>query len=291
MTPAVPQRPFELCLVGAGKAGTSVAAALRAAGHRVAAVASRTAASAEQAADGLGARVSSIEDLPDCDVVLLGVPVGAVVAVAARLAPTLRPGTVLWHLAGSLGVEVLPAGGGRWRCALHPVHVFPERAATGASLAGSSWGLTCDGALRDWARAVVAEDLRGHAVDVTEENRPVWHAAAVTTANGITALLSLAESLLGSIGVADASRVLGPLAAGAVAHSIARGATPSLTGPAVRGEWATVARHLSALESAAPSLAEPYREATRLIFRAADRAGVVTPEARVAASEILGSGS
>ncbi|HEV2756902.1 MAG TPA: DUF2520 domain-containing protein [Actinomycetota bacterium] len=282
-----PPRPFDLCLVGAGKAGTGVALALKAAGHRVAGVASRTPASAAAAAERVGAAAVAVDHLPPCDVVLLGVPDAAVRPVAAALAPGLRPGTVVWHLAGSLGVDALPPA--VRRCALHPVQAFPAPDVP-SRLPGSSWGLTCDGDLREWATAVVTDDLRGHVVDVSEEDRPVWHAAAVTTANGITALVSLAETLLGSIGVEAPGPVLAPLAAAAVESSTARGASASLTGPAVRGEWETVAAHVQALEANAPALLEPYREATRLIFRAADRAGKVTPEARASAAALLGGG-
>ncbi|MFN2588329.1 MAG: Rossmann-like and DUF2520 domain-containing protein [Actinomycetota bacterium] len=285
MTPLPPRR-FDLCLVGAGKAGTAVAAALLSAGHRVVAVASRTPASAADAAARLGAEGVPAAELPPCDVVLLGVPDAAVAPVAAALRPRLRRGAALWHLAGSLGTSVLGPAGEVWRCALHPVQAFPSRDVP-AGLPGSSWGVTCDAPVRGWAHAVVADDLRGVPVEVAEEDRPVWHAAAVTAANGITALLSLAETMLRALGVSEAGRVLGPLAAAAVEHSVARGATPALTGPAVRGEWDTVAAHVRALEGRAPELVEPYREATRLIFRAADRAGKVTASGRRDASAVL----
>jgi predicted short-subunit dehydrogenase-like oxidoreductase (DUF2520 family) len=289
MTPAAPPRPFTLCLVGAGRAGTAVAAGLRQAGNTVLAVASRTPSSARAAAVRLDAGETAVDGLPECDVVLLGVPESAVREVAGAVAPRLREGAVVWHLAGSLGVDALemvrPAGGAR--CALHPVQAFPDPDAGLARLPGSAWGLTCDDAVREWARAVASEDLGGRVFDVREADRPVWHAAAVTTASGAVALLSLGERLLASIGVGAAGEVLGPLAAAAVANAVERGATASLTGPAVRGEWATVTGHLSAVAAAAPELVEPYREATRLVFRAADRAGNVTDEARRAAAAIL----
>lgn len=288
--PLVPPRPFDLCLVGAGKAGTGVALALASAGHRVVAVASRSDTSAVAAAGRLGARATGVDDLPPCDVVLLGVPDAAVRSVAAAIAARLRPGTVLWHLAGSMGTAALPAGPRLRRLALHPVQAFPVPDVP-EGLMGSSWGLTCDDEVREWARAVARDDLGGNVVDVSEEDRPVWHAAAVTAANGIAALLSLAETLLGSIGVGGAGDVLAPLAAAAVENARERGATTSLTGPAVRGEWATVDAHVRALQMHAPSLVEPYREATRLIFRAADRAGKVTAEGRRAVAAILEEGT
>lgn len=290
---SAPPRTFSLCLVGAGKAGTAVAATLRAAGHRVVAVASRSAPSAAASAERLGADVAAADSLPECDVVLLGVPESAVGDAAGVVAPSLRPGAVLWHLSGSLGVRPLdPAtSAGAWRCALHPVQAFPSVEAGAARLRGSAWGLTCDEGVREWARRVVEEDLEGRAFDVAEEDRPVWHAAAVTTANGAVALMSLGESLLATIDVGEPAAVLGPLAAAAVAHASERGATASLTGPAVRGEWATVTGHMDALAAVAPDLVDEYREATRSIVRAARRAGKVDDAALEAAAAILGRGS
>ncbi|HEX2056767.1 MAG TPA: DUF2520 domain-containing protein [Actinomycetota bacterium] len=289
MTPA-PPRPFRLCLVGAGRAGTAIAAALRGAGHEVVAVSSRTEASAAAAADRLGAPIVAVPDLPVCDVVLLGVPESALEPVAVQVAPRLSPGAVVWHLAGSAGVGPLAAvrASGGLRCALHPVQAFPDPDAGLARLQGSAWGLTCDDEVRAWAGTVATEDLGGRVFELREEDRPVWHAAAVTAASGAVAIMSLGERLLESIEVGAAGAVLGPLAAAAVDNAADRGATDSLTGPAVRGEWATVTAHVKALEERAPELVAPYREATRLIFRAAARAGKVTPAASRAAAAVLG---
>lgn len=293
MTSAAPPRRFSLSLVGAGRAGTAVAAGLQGAGHRVVAVASRTATSAEAAAARLGAEVADLEALPASDVVLLGVPESALESTGAAVAERMSPGTVVWHLAGAVGIEPLVAVArlGGLRCALHPVEAFPDPDAGLGRLPGSAWGLTCDDGVRDWAHAIVTEDLGGRVFDLGERDRPVWHAAAVTAAGGAIAIMSLGERLLESIGIHAAGDVLGPLAGAAVANAAARGATASLTGPAVRGEWATVTSHVRALEAAAPELVEPYREATRLILRVAEGAGKVTPDVRSAAAAALGERS
>lgn len=290
MTFAAPPRRFSLCLVGAGRAGTAVAAALQAAGHSVVGVASRSTASAEAAASRLDAEVVDAARLPPSDVVVLGVPESALESVGSTIAEGLAPGTVVWHLAGAAGVAPLApvAQHGGLRCALHPVQAFPDPDAGLARLPGSAWGLTCDEGLGAWARAVVEEDLGGRVFELREEDRPVWHAAAVTAAGGAIAIMSLGERLLASVGVAAAGDVLGPLAGAAVANAARRGATASLTGPAVRGEWATVSSHVRALEISAPELVEPYRDATRLILQVAEGAGVVTSEARRAAAAALG---
>jgi predicted short-subunit dehydrogenase-like oxidoreductase (DUF2520 family) len=113
-------------------------------------------------------------------------------------------------------------------------------------------------------------------VEVAEEDRALWHAAAVTTANGAAAVMAVAEEVLGRIGVERPDRVLGPLAAGTVAAAAAReSAGASLTGPVVRGEVDTIAAHVRAFKDRAPELLEAYRLVTRTILLAATAAGRV----------------
>ena len=73
--------------------------------------------------------------------------------------------------------------------------------------------------LSGWARDLISGPLRGLPVEVAEGDRAIWHAAASTTANGIAALMSVGEGMLGSIGIDRPSDVLGPLAGGTVASA------------------------------------------------------------------------
>jgi predicted short-subunit dehydrogenase-like oxidoreductase (DUF2520 family) len=114
----------------------------------------------------------------------------------------------------------------------------------------------------------------GIPVPVAEDDRALWHAAAVMTSNGIAALLATGEAILARIGVDDPEAVLGPLAAGAVANARSGGGGgATLTGPVVRGEVATLRKHLEALGSDAPELVPAYRLVARTILAAAASAG------------------
>jgi predicted short-subunit dehydrogenase-like oxidoreductase (DUF2520 family) len=110
----------------------------------------------------------------------------------------------------------------------------------------------------------------------------LWHAAAVTTANGAAVLLALGEAMLREIGIARPEAVLDPLATGALANARERGAAATLTGPVVRGEVATVRGHIEALRVRAPNLLEAYRLVARTILLAAVDAGRLDNEAATA---------
>ena len=217
------------------------------------------------------------------DVILIGAGDDAIAEVAARIAPLAGPGTVVCHFAGALGLEplepVVSAGGGA--CALHPVQSCPDVAGALERLPGSVWGVTAPPHLAAWAHELVAE-VGGTPVDVAGPVRPLWHAAAVTASNGLVALLHTAESLLQAAGIEPALQVLGPLVEGTLANVWGRGPAEALTGPAVRGEAATIERHLEVIGATAPDLAEPYAAAAALILAAGRRAGKV--EGRTEAS-------
>lgn len=287
---SLPATPFRIALVGAGRVGTAVTQLLRRSGHEVAGVASRDPASAQRAAAFLGAPAFDIASLPPADVVLVGAGDAAITVVAEQIVPRLREGSIVCHFAGSLGVTPLtPVLAARARaCALHPVQACPDVASAVERLPGSAWGVTCDPDLRAWAEEVVARDLHGMPVSVAEEDRPLWHAAAVATSNGIAALLAVGESILASIGIAQPQRVLGPLAAGTVANAqAAGGAGTALTGPLVRGEAATIERHVTALGQRAPESLPAYLTVARVILEVGRRAGRVDSRQEAALLRLL----
>ncbi|MGH2756123.1 MAG: Rossmann-like and DUF2520 domain-containing protein [Actinomycetota bacterium] len=264
-----------LLLVGAGRVGTAVAALLQRADWHVAGVISRSPAAAERAAARFGSEVVTYRAAPEADLYLLAVPDAAIAEVATSLAPAVSERSLAVHLAGSLGTAPLAplADAGAAVAALHPVQACPDVDTAIARLPGSAWGVTCDPALAARCNELIGA-LGGTPVHVGAAQRPLWHAAAVMTSNGIAALMAFGESLLASIGVADPVTVLGPLAAGTVANAReGGGGGATLTGPVVRGEAETLRRHLDALRTAAPDLVPGYRLAAQTILAAAARNG------------------
>lgn len=285
---AASQRVF---LAGAGRVGTAVAILLQRAGFEITGVASRSPSSARRAAEFLGAETFDLQsgELPGADIWLIGASDAAIASVAAHLAGRAQGGTAV-HLSGSLGPSVLRplTDDGLGGAALHPVQACPDIETAVQRLPGSAWGVTTSEGLEEWAVALVSGPLGGLPRPVSEADRPVWHAASVLTSNGIAALLAFGGSLLAAIGQDGPEEILGPLAAGTVANAVAGGGGgPTLTGPVVRGEVATVERHLAALESLDPSLAATYGRVADLILGAARRAGRLSATASHELEEVL----
>jgi predicted short-subunit dehydrogenase-like oxidoreductase (DUF2520 family) len=286
----VPGSPWRLILAGCGRVGTAVAELLRRSGHSVVGVASRSPESVTRAQRLLEAPRFSLDGpLPDCEVVLVGASDAAIEPLVARLAPHLQANTIVWHFAGAFGLAPLAAAqrAGALGLALHPVQTCPDVASALRLLPESAWGLTAPEPVADWAAGVVEHDLRGRAFLVAEEHRPIWHAASVATANGIRALVALSEDLLTAVGIAEPSAVVLPAARGALDTTTEGGSGASLTGPVVRGETATIARHLDSLARYAPARLAGYRLVTEIVLRAALDAGRIEEEDASAMRAVL----
>jgi predicted short-subunit dehydrogenase-like oxidoreductase (DUF2520 family) len=210
-------------IIGPGRAGTSLAAALSAHGWDVAGF--------------LGRGDDLVDAARGVDVLVIATPDDAVAGVAAAVAPS--DTTTVVHLSGSLGLDALAPH--RLRASLHPLVPLPTTAVGATRL---SSGVTFAVSGEPVARAM-ALSLGGRVVEVAEADRAAYHAAACIAANHVVALLGQVERVAAAAGL-DLEAFL-PLTRAAVDDVAALGPRRALTGPAVRGDWATLSRHLDAL--------------------------------------------
>ena len=182
----------------------------------------------------------------DVDAVIVATSDDAIARVAGQISPA--PDCVVLHLSGSLGLEVLSTH--ERRGALHPLVPLPtvelgaERLVSGITFAVAGDPLVNE----------LAASLGGRIVKVADENRGTYHAAACIAANHVVALLGQVERVAEAAGLSlDAFLDLTRAAVDDVARL---GPRSALTGPAARGDWATLERHLGALD---PSEHAGYR--------------------------------
>ncbi|BCY15308.1 Rossmann-like and DUF2520 domain-containing protein [Actinoplanes sp. L3-i22] len=269
-------------VVGAGRVGAVLGAALTAAGHRVVAAAAVSAASRERVARLLpGAEIRPADEVARAatDLLLLAVPDDSLRGVVAGLHRTgaLRADQVVAHTSGAHGLDVFGDVNGM---ALHPAMTFTGADSDLARLPGIAWGVTTRD--RAFATRLVA-DLGGVPEWIAEEARPVYHAALAHGANHLVTLVNEAADTLRAAGVAEPARLLTPLLTAALDNALRMG-DAALTGPVSRGDAGTVAKHLDRL----PADAVPAYLA--LARRTADRAlaaGRLRPQDAAALLEVL----
>lgn len=180
------------------------------------------------------------------DVVVLAVPDGEI----ARAAAAVRPGALVGHTAGSLGLDVLAPH----ECfGIHPLMTVPVSGAdfrgAGAAVAGSTPAASAFAS--DTARALGMEPF-----EIADADRAAYHASASIASNFLVTLEDAAEALLATTG-AD-RRLLVPLVRAALENWAAHGGPAALTGPIARGDDATVARQRAAVAARTPELLDLF---------------------------------
>jgi predicted short-subunit dehydrogenase-like oxidoreductase (DUF2520 family) len=277
-------------VVGAGRVGAVLGAALRAAGHAVVGASGVSDASRERIDTLLpGVPVLEVPDVVErAELVLLAVPDDALADLVAGLAATgaWQAGQLVVHTSGAHGVGVLePAR----RLGAIPLAVHPAMTFTGTSidlprLADCCFGVTAPGPVLPVAQALVVE-MGAEPVVVPEEARPLYHAALAHGSNHLVTLVAQAAQLLAATGVERPDRVLGPLLHAALDNALRTG-DEALTGPVARGDAATVARHLTSIAEAAPSSPDVL-ETYRVLARATAERALATGRLRADQAESL----
>ncbi len=249
-------------VIGAGRVGAVLGAALAAAGHDVVAAAGLSPASAERAARLLPGvpLLPADEVVAAADLVVLAVPDDTLPGLVSGLAGTghWRAGQLAFHTSGAHGLAVLePAEqAGVLPLALHPAMTFTGAPEDADRLAGTPFGVTSRPEHRPVAETLVLE-MGGEPFFVAEGDRRLYHAALVTGANHLVTLVAEAADLLRTAGVTSPARVLAPLLTAALDNGLRRG-DRGLTGPVSRGDVGTVRQHVDTLVERAPASVAAY---------------------------------
>ena len=229
-------------VVGAGRLGTALAAALRAAGV------------------GVHGPLERAERPRDCQAVILCVPDAEIAAAAADLAGA---APLTGHTSGATPLAALePAGGERF--GLHPLQSFAPGAGAG-SFAGAGCAVAGSSAEALAFAEGLARALGMTPFEIDDEGRGAYHAAASMASNFLVTLLAAAERVGagGGLEAGEARALLAPLVRRTVENVAELGPERALTGPVARGDVPTVERQRTAVAETAPELLALFDELVR----------------------------
>lgn len=263
-----------IVLVGPGRAGTSVCRALVEAGAVATAIVGGGAESVAAAAAELGPLpIRTLQTaLEPGAVVVLAVPDDRLTSVAASLDGPSSPDTLVLHLSGAAGREILAplAARGVRTAAWHPLRAFATRGAGRGGFAGAAVAVEAEAA--DQVRLfALAAQAGGRPFALRGARRGLYHAAAAIAGNAPLALLDIAERAFVAAGAPPelARESLLALCRGALDNAELRGPAAALTGPVVRGDAATIAKHLAELGARSPAERELYAALCAALVRLA----------------------
>jgi predicted short-subunit dehydrogenase-like oxidoreductase (DUF2520 family) len=223
-----------IAIIGHGNLGRVLAATLKKRGYRV---------------DEIVRRNS--KPRLTADLVWLCVPDKAIGATAKALANQADwKGKIAVHSSGALPASELRSlqRRGATVASAHPLNTFVKKSKL--DLAGVPFAIEGD------ARAIrivstIARDLNtGAAVmRIRPERKPLYHAMGAFASPLLIALLANAEVVGKAAGIKDPQRSLAKIIQTTLDNYIAHGAAASFSGPMVRGDAATVRKHLAELKN------------------------------------------
>jgi len=263
-------------LIGPGRAGVGLALALAQAGYSVRLHGRNKKSVPAPLTITVGDGGKPPPWIADVDTVILTVRDDAITPLATSLAKAraITERHVVLHLSGVQGQEALgPLV--TTRAALgsfHPLQTIVEPELTPERLKGA-WA-----AVEGMPRAIeagerIAQDLGMRPFRIATKSKAIYHAGAVFASNYLVVVEAVAQRLLRHAGLSDADAwaALRPLVEGTFENLSRHEPREALTGPLVRGDTATIARHL---ESLAVDDAKLYRALGRAALELAQKTGM-----------------
>ncbi len=262
----------EISIIGAGRLGTSLGSALSKKGYKIKSLSCRTSLSAEESRKIIGEGMASTDNIRTAregDIIILCLPDEEILKVTKELvdAPINWSEKFIFHCSGLLSSEILKPlkAKGALTASIHPVQSFAHKRTPPEQFENIYFGLEGETKALDESQKII-QKLGGRSFIIEAKNKILYHTACSIASNFFVVLLDTASSLLHQAGLQEeqAFQVLLPLVKGTL-HNVKKfDIHTSLTGPVIRGDKATVEKHLEALRKF-PLLYEMYR---RLAFQA-----------------------
>jgi predicted short-subunit dehydrogenase-like oxidoreductase (DUF2520 family) len=263
----VSRRRRTLNLIGAGRVGGALGRLWTKAGvFEIQDVLTQSLKSARAAVRSMnaGRAVAAMDHMRAADAWLLATPDDAIAGACRALAGSgkLERGSIVFHVSGATpSAELRPVQRCGARIAsVHPVKTFTDVQAAARTFAGTYCAVEGDPrALRVLKPAF--ERIGARLFHIAPGMKRVYHAGGVFACNYLAALIEAAVRCHERAGIrrAVSLRAIEPMVRETVDAIFAQGPARALTGPVSRGDVATVARQLEALQKWSGDMAALYR--------------------------------
>jgi len=274
-----------IAILGAGKVGTAVGYLLRSTGYEIIAVASRSDESIKRGTEYTGGKAFKYYPgaAAEAECIIITTSDDAIKHVCDDIskAGSIGQGKKVIHMSGAGGLDLLESArkSGAHVASIHPLQTFANVNSAIESIPGSTFGVTADEEIKDWAIEFV-NDLGGNPFFVSETDKPLYHAAACMASNYFVTLMDIVVDVYQTLGLKrnEAIQAFWPLVKGTVINIENHGTVEALTGPIARGDIGTVEKHLQAFKTRLPELLPIYQQLGALTVDIGHRKKTVSDE-------------
>ena len=256
----VNNRKIKISIIGAGRVGTTIACVLakkKPPNIKISAISSRSKNSlirAKKILDQDSVNIyftqNNIEAASTSKCCLICTPDDVISKVCKQISESdidLR-NYIIIHFSGSKSLKILNSAknAGALIASIHPLKSFASIEEAVKTISGAVFGVTCSDVKARRMAAHLVKALGGSIIEVEDDKKPLYHAAACVASNYLVSLINYAVTLHEKIGIkpSDSLRGLMSLVEGTVGNIKKMGTKESLTGPIARGDIGTVAEHL-----------------------------------------------
>jgi len=251
---------MRLCVIGAGRVGTTIAyviAKKNPSWIKLESISSRTNKSLNRAKKILNPVLKNIyytqnkiKAAAASECILICTPDDLIKKVCVEIssgAVDLKDCIVI-HFSGSKTLKVLNSAreDGAHTASIHPLKAFASIENAIETISGTVFGITSSSERAKSVAAGLVKALGGRAIEVEDNKKPLYHAAACVASNYLVALINYAVEIHEKIGINphDSLEGLMSLVEGTVENIKKMGTRKSLTGPIARGDVGTIEEHL-----------------------------------------------
>jgi len=252
-------------IIGAGRLGTTLAAAInkkKISGIELVAISSKTGDALIRAQDIIGTVKNNLIFTTDnnkcaaeADCIFICTPDDIIENVCKSIVQS-NPGDIkaklFIHFSGAKTLKVLSSASeaGAHTASIHPIKSFASINDSIETLPGTIYGVTYPVKPHSESRKFIdyfVLSMGGTIIEVEDEKKSLYHAAACVASNYLVALVNYAVSIHEGIGIKkeDSLRALSGLIEGTIANIKKLGPRQALTGPIARGDTGTVEEHLA----------------------------------------------
>ena len=204
-----------------------------------------------------------------------------VVKDLTSVAPSSLSEHYFFHTSGTISSTALEPLGSKGAniASIHPLQVFADPVKALETLPGIYYAIEGKDKAMELAVQLVTQ-LQGKLLLIPTGRKVLYHVAGVFAANYMMVLIDLALHIMQDLGETqeDSFDAFLPLMVGALQNVETLGVEGALTGPLVRGDTATIRRHLEALDALRPEVKEIYAVLGQEAVNIALRAGRISPK-------------
>jgi len=271
-------------IIGTGMVGTAIGALLKKSGYNIVSICDKSSTALKRAVSYTGGK--PFKTIPDAvqrvDCILITTPDDHIAYTCREIAsaPSIT-GKYVFHMSGAGGLDLLASAkkAGAFVASIHPLQSFSSIDQAIKNIPGSCFGVTADQTALPHVKKIIRK-LGGIPIVISDNQKPLYHAAACFASNYLVSLMNIVESIYRAIGIKekDARKAYLPLVYGSLRNIEKSGSVLSLTGPIARGDYGTIKKHITAIHKNLPQYASLYSSLGFITVDVAKQKGTLNTE-------------